>query len=426
MNNTGSTDFGFDAGATCTQVFMTLAGGSTYYLLATGSSSVGNPLPNGTTAFNITAPPAGTEATLLGTFTKEQGYFTSQVTTPTCKFNQVFQNMVAMAGDAANPNRVWFSELSAPMIWSTRGGIEGNFIDLQDPSEGSGDVLNGLKVWNGSLYAFKRHSIYIIEYTGVATAPFNSRRLTGNIGALSHWSIKDTMKGLVFLSERGPAICYGTFASIVPAAKAILNKFDPNDTGVYNLASMVYTTSGINSTKSQIHWGVSSTNATTRDITLVYDFENEVFWENDLSANYYSEVTDANFFPSIWSGDYSAQVFQNDNGTSDNGSAISFYFDTPLMALGLPFHWKQLTQIFIAGSVQSSGTLYVDIFLENSTSPTATYPYDMTQAQFKSGASNTSGLRAKMFRLRLRNSDLNVPVAIDSIMIGYEDRGSQY
>jgi hypothetical protein len=234
------------------------------------------------------------------------------------------------------------------------------------------------------------------------------------------------MKGLVFLSERGPAICYGTFASIIPTAKPILNKFDPNDAARYNLAAMQYTTAGINSTKSQIHWGVSSVSATTRDLTLVYDFEDEAFWENDISANVYSEVTDSNFFPAVWSGDYTAQIFQNDTGTSDNGSAIDFYFDTPKMALGLPFHWKAIQQVFISGDVQSSGTLSVDIYLDNSSSISQTLSFDMSSAQFKSGLSVSCGLRAKMFRMRLRNSALDVPVQIDSIGIGYEDRGTQF
>lgn len=434
MDGTGATDFGFDIGSTATIWFMTtaqttqaLAESATLYRIPTSKlSTAANPMPNNTTSFNITDDVAGTESDLLATYVKEQGYFTSQVATPSCKFLAVFQNMVAMAGDSNYPNRIWFSELSAGNILSTRGGIEGNFLDLQDPSEIAGDTLNGLKVWNGNLYAFKRHSIWIIEYTGVATAPFQARRLTGNVGALSHWSIKETDKGLVFLSERGPAICYGTFAAIIPTAKAILNKFDPNDAARYNLTAMQYTTAGINSTKSQIHWGVSSVSSSTRDLTLVYDFENEAFWEDDISANVYNEVTDANSFPSVWFGDYSGQVFQSDNGTSDNGVPIDFYFDTPKMALGIPFHWKTITQVFVSGDVQSSGTLWVDLFLDNSSTISQTLTFDMSNAQFKSGLSSSCGLKAKMFRMRLRNAEVDVPVQVDSIGIGFEDRGSQF
>lgn len=430
IDGTGATDFGFDIAASATKVFMTTIGGSVYYKLATGSISVArNPLNNNDTTFNITAPPAGTENTLLDEYGLSQAYFTTQIASPTGKYFSVFQNMVSMGGDAAYPSRVWFSgiadgtNLAGPQIWSTAGGLYGNYRDL-NPNDG--EVLVGLKEWNGNLYAFKRHSVFIIAFTENAGLPFQVRRLSGNLGALSHWSIKETPNGLVFLSERGPAICTGTDVKIIPAASGILDRFDLNNTSSYNLSSMNVTTAGNNSTKMQIHWGVSSHSATTRDITLVYDYENQAFWENDVSANYYTEVTDANFFPSVWSGDYSAQVFRHDYGTSDNGAAINFYFDTPLLQLGAAFAWKQVTQIFVAGSVQSSGTLYLDLFLDNSTTVTQTLSYDMSAASFKSGQSASCGLRAKMFRVRLRNSDLDVPVQVDSIRFGYTVQGSQY
>lgn len=430
INGTGSTDFGFDVAANATTVFMTLIGGSTFFQLAAASISLSrNPLNNNDTTFNITAPPAGTENTLLAAYTQNQNYFTSQVATPVCKYLSVFNNMVAMAGDANNPNRIWFSQLSSPQIWGTTGGILGDYLDLFDPSESAGDVLNALKVWNGYLYAFKRHSIWLITFTGSSNSPFTAKKLVGNLGALSHWAIKETMKGLVFLSERGIAICYGTFAVTVPACRSILNRFDPNDPNSYNLASMVYTTSGINSTKSQIHFGVSSHIATTRDTTLVYDFEDEVFWENDVAANVYSEVTDINFFPFIWTGDYGSNIWQNDTGLDDGGAAINFYFDTPNMQLGIPFHNKVITQIFVSGVIQTATAngpyLYCDIYLDGSSTIDRTLQWNMSDARFEGGMIQPYGSRANQFTMTFRNSDLDVPVQINSIGIGYNDAGSQ-
>ncbi len=424
VNNTGATDFGFDAGTACTEVFMTLLGGSTYYKLATGSVSVGNPLPNGTTAFNITAPPAGTENTLLLEYTKEQGYFTSQVASPTNKYLCIFQNMLCAAGDAAKPCRVWFSGLGTPQIWSTRGGIEGNYLDLD---VNDGDFITGIRQWNGNLYAFKRHSVYIIQYTGVASSPFVQKRLASNFGAISHWSIKDIgSNGLMFLSERGPAVCLGTYVLPVAATNDILDRFNSSSATSYNLASMNVSTCGLNATKSQIWWGVSSHSATTSDMTLVYDYEKQVFWENDCSSNVYAEVLDSNFFTHIWSAGYDGYVYQQDTGLDDNGAAINFYFDTPLMQLGDPFYYKQMNQVFIAGTVQSSGNLYVDVFTENSNTPIQTLTFDMTNATFKSGQSVTCQQKGRMFRFRLRNSDLDIPVQIDSIGLNWVQLNSQY
>jgi hypothetical protein len=487
-----STAFGFDINALATKWFMTTAGGATYYKIPTANIDLAaNPMANSTTSFHIKSVVAGTENTLVAEYTNLQGYFTSQVATPVCKFLTMFGTFMAMAGDANNPNRVWFSEANNPNIWSTFGGAQGFYQDFFEPNDG--DIITGLKVWNGVLFVFKRHSVFLLEYTGNVSNPFIYRRLVGNLGTFSHWSIKEVpAKGLIFISEQGPAMCIGSFVSLVPSAAAILNRFDQNDANKYNPTSMPYITGGVNSSKNQIFWGMSSTNATTRDLTLVYEYSSEKFWENDNAANFYTEVTDANFFTSIWAGDYSGNVYQLDSGyqsaaitsissntinvastnlvynnqwitlsgglttsalqvqsfvantsitfasappagstlatwgQSDNGTTINFYFETPDIWLGKPFFWKLLSRIYIAGTVQNSGTLYVDIYTDFSNTVNRTVTFDMTRADFKAGQLQSVGIKARLFRLRLRNADLDVPVQIDNIGLGYVEQGAEY
>jgi hypothetical protein len=189
---------------------------------------------------------------------------------------------------------------------------------------------------------------------------------------------------------------------------------------------MRYTTCGINSTKQQIWWGVSSTNAKTRDLTLVYDFENEAFYEHDLSANYYAEISDSNFFRTIWSGDYSSQVFKNDSGTSDNGSAINFYFSTPWFASGNPFDWNKFQHLWISGTQQSSGTLYVDVYYDFSGTIGQTVSFDMTSPLFPAGKLYVPlQPTAHAVRFVVRNSELDVPVQINAIGISYQELGTR-
>jgi hypothetical protein len=413
---------------TATKIFMTTAGGSIYYKLATGSVSVGNPIPDATPAFNVTAAPAGTENTLLDEYGVPQEYFTNQITTPTCKYSTVFNNFLVMAGDGTYPRRIWFSELGAPQIWaapavdSTSSPIYGTYLDIGDSDDN--EPLVGVFAWGEYLYALKRHSVYIVAYTGNASAPFQVKNISRGLGCLSHWSCKALGSSrFVFISERGPVECYGTVVRLIPSSANILDRFDPNNSSRYNLAAMQYTTGGNNSTKMQVWWGVSSTSATTRDLTLVYDYENDSFWENDVSANYYAEVTDSNFFPSVWSGDYSAQIFKMDNGTTDNGSAIDFYFDTPWYQGSEANVWKQWDNLFIQGTVQNSGTLSVDVYLDFATSSSYSLTYDMTAAEFKGGSNRPLGDRSKAIKFRVRNSELSVPVHIDSIAIAYQDLG---
>lgn len=426
-DGTSSSNFGFDIAATATKWFMTDAAGTVYYKIPSGNMTVANPMPNNTTTFDITATTSLTAAnTLLDEYGLEQAYFTTQIASPTGAYFGVFNNMLAMAGDASYPSRVWFSgiadgtNLAGPQIWSTNGGLYGNYRDLE-PNDG--EVIVGLKEWNGNLYVFKRHSVFLVSFTGVDTNPFESRRLSGNLGALSHWSIKETPRGLAFISERGPAICTGTTIDLIPGAQSILNKFDLNDTECYNLAVMRYTTAGNNSTKMQIQWGVSSHSATTRDITLVYDYEKGCFWENDISANYYTEVTDSNFFPAVWSGNYSSQIFRHDYGTNDAGATISFYFETPNISFGEPFTFKTMDHLFISGAVQTSGTLNLDIYTDMSDTATTSRTISMSDPRFVKGMMVPLNLTCTYLRVKISNSELDVPVQINDIGVGWQEKG---
>lgn len=419
MDGTGATDFGFDIQATATKWFMTDAGGSTYYKIPTGNlSTAANPMANNTTTFNITATTGLTTAnTLLDEYTLDQDYFTAQVAAPQGKFLEVWQNFLVASGTSANPSRVWFSSLGEPMIWSTVGGIEGNYIDF-DPADG--DQITGVHAYNGNLYVTKRHAVYIVEYTGVAQSPFIWRKLNSTFGCLSHWSFAETEQGLVWMSERGPVICYGTSVALIKAAEEFLNLFDPNDTGRFNLSAMIYTTAGHNQTKRQVYWGVSSTSATTRDLTLVYDYGQGCFWLNSVSANYYATITDANYFTSVWAGDYSANVYKLDTGTDDDGAVISFYWYTPWLSVGSPFVWKRFQHLDVSGAVQSTGTLYADIFVDFSTTAVKTLSFDMTDARFKKGLRVPLGVRGKAVQVKFYEST-TAPARIDSFGIGWQE-----
>lgn len=424
VSGTNGSDFGFDIGTTATQVWMTLAGGSTFYLLATGSVSVGNPLPNGTTSFNITAPPAGTENTLVLQYTQPQGYFTNQVATPKGKYLEVFQNMLAMAGDPSNPSRVWFSSLGQPQIWSTYGGILGNYLDF---NVNDGESITGIKQWNGNLYVFKRHSVFIVQYTGVANSPFAQKRLASNFGTLSHWCVQDIgSNGLIFLSERGPVVCLGTYVIPVPSTADILDRFQVTLPSSYNTAVMYASTSAVNISKNQIWWSVSTNGQSLRNKTLVFDYEKQIFWENDVVSNVYANVLDTNLLQQVWSSDYNGYVFIQDSGADDNGTSINWNWSTPDMQLGDPFWFKQLLAVYVAGTVQTSGTLFCDIYAENQSTILQTISFDMTKADFKSGQRQAVNQTARMFRFNFRNSQLDVPVELDSIGLDWVQRNKDY
>jgi hypothetical protein len=250
--------------------------------------------------------------------------------------------------------------------------------------------------------------------------------MQGDIGCLSHWGIQDIDKGFVFLSQQGPAICWGSYITLIQGAENILNLFEANDPSVFNLSSTKYATSFCKETKKQVGWGVSSTSATVRDLVLMYDYEKNIFWLNDsVQANYFARITDTNGTAQVWSGDYSGQVFQHDTGTNDNGSAINWYWKTPhisLMGVGQP---AMLRKVEISGQKQSAGTLYIDLYLDQSSTPAATYTVDMTTDQFTIASNVYVDRSAEWFQLGFRNSELDVPVKITGMHWHWQEIGHQ-
>lgn len=424
VNGADGSDFGFDIDTAATMVFMTEAGGSIYYAVPVANISTGaNPIGNTATGFNITATTGLTsENTLLEQYGLDQTYFTNQIDTPSFKYLVEWQDFLVGAGQTATPNRVYFSEQEAPQIWSNEGGLDGNYLDF--PSDG--DTITGLFQWNGALYVFKRHSIHIVEFTGNAQAPFATRKLPGELGALSGFSFVDIGAALLFLSERGVCALYGTSAQLVPGMEEITSYFEPNYASKFNLTATAYATAGHNRTKNQVWWGVSSTSATTRDLVLVYDYERKAFWLNSgMEANYIASIGDASSFYSVWSGDYSGRIYQHESGYLDDATAISWYFTTPHLGLGDPYGWKHIDRLFVAGDKQTTGDLTIEVFCDRSTTAARTLTMSMTTDAFQTGATIPIGVRCKTAQLKFSQSTASVPTHIDAFGLYFIDSGPQ-
>jgi hypothetical protein len=446
MNSSADgTQFAFDIGTSATTWFATPAfdpqlvptdansgPSQIYYRIpdekggATVWTSTGfNPMPNSTTSFSIKTLPTSAQDTLEVTYRFPQAYFTGQVDMPRFKFLKAWQGFLCGMGDPENPSRLWISAQNSPQVWGTAGGVNGAFLPI--PIGNDGQIGTGLYVWRSDLYVFKNNSVYRTQYTGnLGLSPFRVDPVQGEIGALSHWAIKESDFGIIFLSVKGVAVCLGTSVQILPESDNLTNLFLLSDPGRFNTASMQYSTALLYSSKSQIWFGVSSTSATTRDLVLVYDYDKRTFWLDDgISANYFANVGDTNGFPQPYSGDYSAQIFLHDSGTNDNGSPINWNYSTPHIMFRDITGWKRGVWLWISGFVQSSGTLYVDEYCDFSATVTTTYEFNMADANFRMGLQERLSNRSKYSRFVLRNSELNVPVKIESLQIDYEDDGQQ-
>jgi len=160
------TEFNFDIDSLATTWFCTttqtaqadLDGAILYKLDASDISVATNPIANSTTTFDITDDPAGTENTTLDEYGIEQGYFTSQVDTPDCKFLASGEGYLCMAGDNDNPSRLWVSPLNEPQVWGTFGGNQGTFYPVGNQNDGQ--IIRGVKFSQGAFFVFKDTDIY--------------------------------------------------------------------------------------------------------------------------------------------------------------------------------------------------------------------------------------------------------------------------
>jgi hypothetical protein len=76
--------------------------------------------------------------------------------------------------------------------------------------------------------------------------------------------------------------------------------------------------------------------------------------------------------------------------------------------------------------VQSSGTLYIDVYKDFSATASNTgLSIDMTKARFKTGMQLPVPFVGNAIKFRIRNSEAAVSVGLDAIGIGFSEIGAR-
>jgi len=93
---------------------------------------------------------------------------------------------------------------------------------LFDP--GDGDVITGIGRVGSNLLVFKKHKVFVVYDLNTGA----NRRLTTNIGCVSHRSIVETPQGTFFLSDSGVYVTNGSSVQLVseqitPSLQALTN-----------------------------------------------------------------------------------------------------------------------------------------------------------------------------------------------------------
>ena len=418
-----------------------------YYRIPAVAASISttlNPFANSISAFNIFKVADTTQPGLLADTGYPQQYFTAQVDAPYASFGRIYQNQLFVAGNPLFPSRVYSSAAGALNIWSEAGGTFGSYYDF---ATNDGDVITGIGIHQNFMYVFKRHSVYLGEYTSNAVAPMSFRKLPSAIGAVNHSSIVTTDWGCVFMSEKGPAYASGSTVNLCPGADSIAALFDPVYPGAgiptgYNfkadLSALNYTVGAHLPFRGKIYWTLAQASQ-PRKFFLVYDYKSRIFYLESPGDSFYAiaPVTDSNGSIWLWGG--TSNVYGLMNGTIvrfDLNSGLTDAMQPSVSnALGVVFaescrftmtggsDRKVLDRVWWRGDTAASGT--VDFAVYNDSGSVRSFVIDLTDTRLKAGRSFPLNLEGKFFYFIVGSSSLsdNYPFQLDSLQFDWQPRG---
>lgn len=429
-------EFYFDIEDLATTWFVSLIGQETgilYKVPTTAMSGGANPTANSNTGFAI-YPSSDAQLTaeddIETYYGIPQGYFTLQVDAPDAKGFELFNDMLCCWGDADNASRVWVSEQGGPQVFGTYGSTLGNFIDVA-PEDG--EIVTGIRVAGEALFVAKQHSLYRVDFTGDVNDPFRVSRVKGNLGTLSHWSMEEIPEGLYFMSELGPACCYGTYAKLLPSTENIRNLFDAGNPSRFNQSGLARAVSCNDVSRGLIYTTLSQAGSTLRDQVLVYDYAGRQFnLLRDFTANVIASIGNSSAFPTIWYGDYqgAAYIQNGDSGNTDNnGTAMPLRIDLPYMELGDGAQKKSGAFLWLSADVEtphSTMTIYVDVYVDNVDTRVQTLAFPATTsaeaALLRKGLAMSLAPMFKSLKLVIRCDGVK-SLVLSSLDIDYSPEG---
>lgn len=119
---------------------------------------------------------------------------TNQFLTLVPQYLETYNNILMMAGFSTAPNTVWFSNIGDPDSVEPE-----NFFPVN--TEGDGDYITCLKVFQGSLIIFKNSSIHV--QTGYGPETFQLIDLNFEYGCVNNFAVVDFENNLWFMDSKG-------------------------------------------------------------------------------------------------------------------------------------------------------------------------------------------------------------------------------
>jgi len=339
--------------------FLVGAGGTSLYSIATGGvvASIKTGLTNNLRWEFVSAPVVSSQGPLFGvngTDTPQQWNgvagstsnwtnASGSVAVPNGKYMAYANNQVFISGVAAFPSTVYWSAIADPTNWDP-ASLTGAGSAQFDPNDGQ--AITGIGRVGPYVLVCKPRKLWVIADTANPT----TRRISDNIGCVSHRSIATGSEGTYFLSEdRGVYITNGS--KLTPISDKIQPAMDVVAGQRSQAAGAYY--------NGHYYLSVAGGGAPPNDTTYDYDATLQSWWRHTFGSNQF-----AVWHPSTTAGLYSAkstsakvdQCFVP-GVTQDNGANFTWVWRGPWQSptfyrrrrFPTPYFRKRLRQVRMEG-----------------------------------------------------------------------------
>ncbi|RLE37880.1 hypothetical protein DRJ17_05515 [Candidatus Woesearchaeota archaeon] len=260
------------------------------------------------------------------------------------KFIEVFKSRVYLAGDSKYPDRLFFSTVidsSGNISWL----LDTNYVDI-NPKDG--ENITALKRYSLELLIFKPNYIYRFRTSGVDPDPLIK------IGTRSQESVIEGKKGLYFHHDTGFYRYSGGYP--VEISKPILDF-------VENISYSNYEDICAWKDNDHIYWSVGDVTIngeTWKNVVLRYTESTEVWtvYSYAYRPTWAGEYDDGYEIRRIFGAD-NGVVYKLDDGYTDDGEPIGYYFITKWYELGSILDRKVIQEIVaLMEKSQASKVMY--------------------------------------------------------------------
>lgn len=355
-------------------------------------------------------------------------------------------------------DRLRFSDINAPNSFTMLGS--NNYIDVAVKTGGD---LRGAVSYNGNLYAFKRHGIYLISYqpTQVNSSgtlfPFSQfpTPIVPGVGAQSHRSLVKFTTPITNKQQAGVELVFFVdqfgMPRIFDGQTTVQVGYpiqDCRDTTITSLSDMDTTqlpyTWAVNYPERNQIWVFMARNSTLMDTCWVMDYSVSFAWtrhqfDSDFASGCLFEKSSGKW--RVFTGDYAGTVYEQDSGTNDNGEAIASYVVHGDAFNESPTIKSNWTWIEFKGSTQdNTQTITIEFFKDGQDNPDITLSgVTLASAQSLWGTmvwgedewaraglitlQKEIGTDAKTLRVKISNTTLDHTLVLEGFSLNSQPQG---